>query len=376
MSTTTPIPFLDLKTPHRELADEILPVWKRILEGAGFIGGPEVAGFEEEFAKFTGTEHCVSVSSGTDALLLAMVAMGVGDGAEVITVPHTFIATTEAITQAGGKPVFVDVDHATGTMDPAKLEAAITPRTRLIVPVHLYGQPADMKPIGEIAERHGIPVLEDAAQAHGAEYHGAPAGSLGRGAAFSFYPGKNLGACGEAGAFVTRDKDLADRVRVLRDHGQPKKYHHDVEGYNARCDALQAAALRIKLRHLPRWNDQRREAAAAYRAGLAGSGVEIPAELQGRKHVYHLFVVRHPQRDEIQRALGEQQIHTGLHYPIPLHRQAAYAAMGLKDGDFPQSERWAYQGVSLPMFPGMTSEQVARVCEAIKEMKLEPAAVS
>ena len=279
MTDVDPIPFLDLRTPHRALADEILPEWKEILENAAFVGGPRLEQFESDFARFQQTEHCVAVANGTDALRVALVAMGVKPGDEVITVPHTFIATTEAITQAGGTPVFVDVDEKSGTMDPAALEAAITPKTRVIVPVHLYGQHADIDPILEIARARGIQVLEDAAQAHGAEYNGRRAGNHGAAAAsFSFYPGKNLGACGEAGAVVTADADLAARMRMLRDHGQAKKYHHAVEGYNARCDSLQAVALRIKLRHLDGWNEERRQAAAWYAAGLADSGVKVPED--------------------------------------------------------------------------------------------------
>lgn len=367
-----PIPFLDLKTPHRELSDEILAVWKRLLENAAFIGGAEVEGFEQEFAAFTEMPHCVGMSSGTDALRLAVIALGVKPGDEVITAAHTFIATTEAISQGGGKPVLVDIDPVTATLDPEAVEAAITPRTRLIVPVHLYGQPADMDPILETARRHSIRVLEDAAQAHGARYKGRAAGSMGDAAGFSFYPGKNLGACGDAGATTTPDPEIDARMRMLRDHGQSQKYHHAVEGWTARLDALQAAALRIKLRHLARWNEQRREAARWYGELLEGSALLLPREASDRVHVYHLYVVRHPDRDRIQKTLADREVASGLHYPVPLHLQKAYAGLGYSEGDFPNSERWARHGLSLPIFPGITREQVERVAEVLRGIDLEP----
>ncbi len=367
------IPFLDLKTPHRELSSEILAAWKALLESAEFIGGVQVAEFEKAFAAFTGCRHCVGMNSGTDALRIALEAMELPRGGEVVTAANTFIATTEAITQAGGTPVLVDVDPITGTMDPERLRRAITPKTEVIVPVHLYGQPADLNPILELAREHKARVLEDAAQAHGAEYHGARAGSIGEAAAFSFYPGKNLGACGDAGAIVTNDAKVAATARMLGDHGQSKKYHHEMEGYNARLDALQAAALSIKLKHLDAWTEQRRAVAVRYREGLQGSGVAVPLEAAGRKHVYHLFVIRHPKRDAIRSDLLENGIQTGLHYPVPLHLQKPYRKMGLSRGSFPESERWAEHGLSLPMFPGLTDDQIGRVCEVIKNMRLEPA---
>jgi dTDP-4-amino-4,6-dideoxygalactose transaminase len=352
---------------HRPLVDEILAAWRGLVEGAAFVGGQEVAAFEQEFAAYAGTRECVGVGSGTDALRLALLAMEVRPGDEVITAPHTFIATSEAITQAGATPVFVDVDRRTGTLDPERVERAITPRTRVLLPVHLYGQPAAVDVLLEIASRHGLDVLEDAAQAHGAEFRGRRVGSFGRAAAFSFYPGKNLGACGEAGAVTSDDADLMARLRVLRDHGQRQKYHHEVEGYNARLDALQAAALRIKLRHLDAWNQARRHCAATYGRELAGAGVELPEEVPPRRHVWHLYVVRHPRRERIQTHLAERKIGTGLHYPVPLHLQPAYASLGHGVGSFPESERWASQGLSLPMFPGLTEEQIGRVAEAVRE---------
>lgn len=361
-----PVPFVDLKSPHRAMSTEILAVWKDILEDAAFVGGAQVEAFEAEFAHFVGARHCVGTSNGTDALRLALVAMGIRAGDEVITVPHTFIATTEAITLAGGRPVFVDVDRATGTIDPSLVERAITPRTRFLIPVHLYGQPADLDPLLELARKHDLQILGDACQAQGAEYRGRRVGAIETAAAFSFYPGKNLGACGDAGAVTTDDASLAARLRVLRDHGQARKYHHEVEGSNARLDALQAAALRIKLRRLDAWNESRRMHAGRYLERLSSTPIELPQELAGRKHVYHLFVVRHPQRDRIQAALTEQGIGTGLHYPVPLHLQPAYHHLGLRSGSFPESERWASQGLSLPMFPDLTEEQVERVCVAVQ----------
>ena len=372
MSRTTPpisapVPFLDLATPHVELAGEILGAWEKILRQAAFVGGPELTAFEAEFARYTGTARAVGVASGTDALRFALLAMGLRPGDEVITVPHTFIATTEAITQAGGRPVFVDVDARTATLDPTKLEAAIGPRTRGVIPVHLYGQTADMDPILAIARRHGLWVLEDACQAHGARYGSRKAGTMGTAAAFSFYPGKNLGACGEAGAVTTDDAALADAIARLRDHGQSQKYHHAVEGYNGRLDAIQAAALRIKLPHLDGWNDARRRHAQTYAAQLAASGVEIPEQAPGREHVWHLYVIRHPERERIRTALAAAGIGTGLHYPVPLHLQAAYAALGHGPGAFEVSERWASHGLSLPMFPGLRDDQIERVCRAVRE---------
>ena len=366
-TTTSPkIPFLDLATPHADLHDEILAEWSQILKSAAFIGGPALDQFEAAFAKFAGSRLAVGVSNGTDALRLALLAMGISPGDEVITSPHTFIATTEAISQAGGRPVFVDVQEATGNIDPELIEQALTPRTRFLLPVHLYGQTADMDPILELARRHGLRVLEDASQAHGAEYRGRRAGSLAEAAAFSFYPGKNLGACGEAGAITTDDDDLAARLRQLRDHGQRMKYHHDIEGYNARLDALQAAALTIKLRHIDDWTERRRDRARRYSAGLEGSGVELPLETPGNKHVYHLYVIRHRWRDALKSALEEAGIGTGLHYPVPLHLQTAYNSMGLGPGTFPVAERWASWGLSLPMFPTLSDEQVDRVVDAVR----------
>jgi len=361
------IPFVDLASLHAELHDEILAAWSQILKSAAFIGGHAVERFETDFATFTGARRAVGLGSGTDAIRLALLAMDVRPGDEVVTVPHTFIATTEAITQAGGRPVFVDVDEATGTLDPALVERALTPKTRVLLPVHLYGQTADMAPLLDIARRRGLRVLEDACQAHGAEYHGRRAGSLADAAAFSFYPGKNLGACGEAGAVTTDDDDLAGKIRRLRDHGQREKYLHESEGFNARLDALQAVVLTLKLKHIDAWTEARRGHARRYLEALAGTELELPHEAAGRRHVYHLFVVRHRTRDRLRERLEARGIGTGLHYPVPLHLQQAYAHLGLGPGSFPHSERWAFSGLSLPMFPSLTEAQVDRVCDALCE---------
>jgi dTDP-4-amino-4,6-dideoxygalactose transaminase len=387
------IPFVDLVTMHRELEPELTAVFKRVIETAGFIGGPEVEGFEREFAQFCDTKHSVGVNSGTDALRFALTAAGVQPGDIVLTVPHTFIATTEAISQTGARPDFIDIDGRTFNMDPEKLRQyletscvldKITGRyvhktlgkpVTAVVPVHLYGQMADMDAILEIAERYKLIVIEDACQAHGAEYFSKKrnrwlkAGSVGRAAAFSFYPGKNLGACGEGGAVTTDDQEIARKVAMLRDHGQSKKYYHDVEGYNGRLDSLQAGLLRVKLKHLARWNEQRAQSAQRYNELLATmSGfVTLPYEPSSSRAVYHLYVVRTQNRDELQKHLNEAGVGTGIHYPIPVHLQAAYSSFGWKKGDFPQSEEAAEQILSLPMFAGLTADQQKRVAETISQ---------
>jgi dTDP-4-amino-4,6-dideoxygalactose transaminase len=385
------IPFLDLVTPHRELEEELVAVFKQALETAGFIGGPMVAGFERDFARFCGTRHCVGVGSGTDAVRFALIATGVKPGDVVVTVPNTFIATTEAITQAGATPDFVDVDERTYNMDPERLRYYLqalcsvdgtTGRVynkRLgrpvtaIVPVHLYGQPADMDPILDLAERFGLLVVEDACQAHGAEYFSRKekswkkAGAIGKAAAFSFYPGKNLGACGEAGAVTTNDDEIARRVRMLRDHGQAQKYYHDLEGYNGRLDSVQAGVLQIKLRHLTAWNAKRRECARRYQELLGSADQELclPYEPSWAKAVYHLYVVRVQNRDALQKHLAEVGIGTGIHYPIPLHVQKAYANLGYRKGDFPVCEEAAAEILSLPMYPGLGDEQQRRIAQNV-----------
>ena len=367
VNRTTSIPFLDLVTQHRTLEQDLVSAFRRALSSAGLDrGGPEVEAFEREFAAFTGAPGCVGVNSGTDALRFAYQAVGVRPGDEVITVPNTFIATTEALTQAGATIRFVDVDDGTLTMDP-RAGAAIGSRTVGLVPVHLHGQPADMDPLLDLARRHGLWVVEDAAQAHGALYKGRGVGTLGALGAFSFYPGKNLGACGEGGAVVGSDPVRLETVRRLREHGQSRKYHHETEGYNGRLHAIQAAFLRVKLPHLAGWNERRRRVASLYRAGLADlAEVRLPVEAPYARHVYHVFAIRAERRDELQAHLTRLRIGTGLHYPLPLHLQPAYRHLGLANAAFPVTEAAAATMLSLPMFPELTSDQVGHVAECIR----------
>ncbi len=338
-----------------------------VVDRSAFAGGPYVASFEDDFSKFCGVSHSVGLGNGTDALWLALLALGVGPGDEVITVPHTFLATAEAISYCGARPVFVDIDPRTYTMDPARIEQAITPRTKAIIPVHLYGQTADMDPIMEIARRRQLFVIEDACQAHGAEYKGRKAGSIGHAGCFSFYPGKNLGAWGEAGAVTTNDAELAQRIRQYRDHGQSVKYHHSVIGWNARMDGIQGVVLRAKLRILAAGNAARRAHAALYDELLAGEP-KVVRPLVGSQnvHVYHLYVVRVKNRDAVMQALGQRGVGTGIHYPRPVHLQAAYAHLGLGPGAFPVTESCAGEIVSLPMFPELKPEQVRTVAQELK----------
>jgi len=366
-TSAAPIPFLDLVAQHRGLENQLVEAFRRAVQGARFINGPEVIGFEQEFATFVGAGGCVGVSSGTDALRFALGALGLRPGDEVITTPHTFIATTEAVTQAGGTLRFVDVDERTMTIDPKLIASAVTPRTVGILPVHLYGHPADMDPILGLARKKGLWVLEDACQAHGAKYRGRQVGAIGDLAAFSFYPGKNLGACGDAGAVTGGKAELLDVVRRLREHGQGQKYYHDTEGYTGRLDAIQAAFLRIKLPHLAGWIDGRRRAASWYGEALAGiAGVQTPQEAEWANHVYHLYVIRVDHRADLQEHLGRLGIGTGLHYPLPLHLQRAYVHLGFKRGTFPVAERTSDRLLSLPMFAELTEGDVARVADAIR----------
>jgi dTDP-4-amino-4,6-dideoxygalactose transaminase len=356
------VPFLDLKAQNDPLRSEILSSIEEVISRSAFAGGPFVAKFEEEFAAFCRTRHAVGVGNGTDALWFALLALGVGPGDEVITVAHTFMATAEAISFCGARPVFVDIDEATYTLDPGLLERAITSRTKAIVPVHLYGQMADMDPIMEIAGRHKLVVIEDACQAHGAEYKGRSAGSIGHAGCFSFYPGKNLGAFGEAGAVVTNDPALAARIQVLRDHGQETKYHHSVIGWNGRMDGIQAAVLSVKLRHLARGNDARRTIAALYGKLLAPSDhLVVPSVATNAKHVFHLYVVRIKGRDKVLESLAARGISCGIHYPKPVHLQNAYTQLGLGRGSLPVTELCADEVLSLPMFPELTQTQVETV---------------
>ena len=361
------IPFLDLKAHHEPIRAEIMAAIGEVVDDNAFAGGPFVARFEEEYARFCRTRGCVGVGNGTDALWLALLGLGIGAGHEVITVPMTFMATAEAITYAGAKPVFVDIDPATYTMDPAKLEAAITPRTRAIIPVHLFGQCADMDPILAIAAKHNLFVVEDAAQAQGALYKGKPAGSMGHAGAFSFYPGKNLGAWGEAGAVTSNDTDLLNRIKMYREHGQEKKYYHDVVGWNARMDGIQAAVLRVKLKYLDKANEARRKVAALYRDLLNQiPEIALPVESPVARHIYHVYAVRLDQRDEVMKQLSGRGVATGVHYPVPLHLQKAYRHLGLVRGSFPVAERCAAEFMSLPMFPELSVAQTTTVAQELK----------
>ena len=362
------IPFVDLKAQYRSIKPEVTAAIAGVLESCEFTLGSEVAAFEKEFAAYCRGEHGVGVNSGTSALHLALLAAGVGPGDEVITVPFTFLATVSAIDYTGARPVFVDVDPRTLTMDPAALEAAITPRTRAVIPVHLYGRPADMDPIVAIARRHGLVVIEDAAQAHGAEYKGRRAGSLGEMACFSFYPGKNLGAYGEGGLVVTDSPEYTRTLRMLRDWGAEKKYEHVLKGYNYRMEGIQGAVLRVKLRHLDDWTEARRAAAARYDELLVDSGVETPPPAPDARHVYHIYAVRTASRQAWQDALKEQGIQTGVHYPVPVHLQPAFADLGYRAGQFPASERAAKEVLSLPMFPELTTAQCEAVCGAVRRL--------
>jgi dTDP-4-amino-4,6-dideoxygalactose transaminase len=363
------IPFLDLVTPHIELEEELIAVARKTIRTAHFIGGEEVESFEKEFASFCDAQNCIGVGSGTDALRFALIASGVGKGDTVVTVPNTFIATTEAISQAGAEIAFVDIDERTYNMDPEKLKEYLetNPKVKAVIPVHLYGQMCDMDAILALAEKYNLIVIEDACQAHGAQYFSKKqnrwfkAGSMGKAAAFSFYPGKNLGACGEGGAVTTNDLEIAKKVRMLRDHGQAKKYYHDMEGYNGRLDAIQAGFLRVKLRHIDEWNSKRREAAARY--GELLTGIVIPYEPDWSKAVYHLYIVRVANREALQKKLSDAGIGTALHYPVPLHLQNAYSS---KSGVFPMTEKVATEILSLPMFPQLQPDLQRYVAEQIK----------
>lgn len=362
------VPFVDLRRGIRAIRPALDAAMAEVVDSAAFVGGAAVARFEERFARFCGTAHAVGVASGTDALLFALIAAGVQPGDEVVTVPNTFIATAEAIVQAGARVVFADVDPATLALDPARLERAITPRTRAVVPVHLFGRPADMEAIGAIARARGVEVVEDACQAHGSRAGDKRAGALGRAAAFSFYPGKNLGAFGEAGAVTTDDAALAARCRMLRDHGQREKYVHELSGWNGRLDAIQAAVLSVKLDHLEAGNARRKGHAALYRELLAGAaGVALPcpdtANVVGNEH---LFVVRLRSRDAVARALRERGVVTGVHYPVPLHLQQAYRGLGYREGDFPAAEAACREVLSLPMFPELEEAEVHRVASELR----------
>jgi len=363
------VPFLDLKAHHEPIRPELESAIREVLDSNAFAGGPFVAKFEQDFAAFCGTSHAIGVGNGTDALWLTLLALGVGPGDEVITAPMTFMATAEAISFCGATPVFVDIDERTYTLDPEKLERAISPRTKAVIPVHLFGQVADMDPVLEIAGRHGLPVIEDACQAHGAEFRGRKAGSLGIAGCFSFYPGKNLGGLGEAGAVVTNNTELQTRIQMLRDHGQAKKYHHALVGWNARMDGIQGAALRVKLKYLNKGNESRRAHARAYSQNLAEiAELVLPTEAEYARHVYHLYVVRLQNRDRILQEMAQRGIACGIHYPIPVHLQEAYRFLGHKKGSFPVAERCADEFLSLPLYPELTAEQIGIVARELRDL--------
>jgi dTDP-4-amino-4,6-dideoxygalactose transaminase len=360
------VPFLDLHAQYETIRPEIALAMQQVLDRGVFASGPFVDQFEREFALFCQCRYAIGVSSGTAALGLALSGLGIGHDDEVITVPNSFIATAEAISYCGARPVFVDVDARTYTMNPALLEAAVTPRTKAVIPVHLFGHMADMDPIMEVARAHRLFVIEDACQAHGARYRGRPAGSIGDAGCFSFYPGKNLGAYGEAGAIVTNSVELKTKTRLLRDHGQMRKNHHTVIGWNARMDELQAAILSVKLKHLEAWNKARRGHAQIYRALLAGlDNVILPREAIDAKHAYHIYAIRVRNRDRVLKALAEKGIQCGVHYPMPLHLQEAYHFLGWRQGSFPTAEKCAEQLLSLPMFPELTKDQIEYVADEI-----------
>ena len=360
------IPLVDLKAQYASIKPEIDTAVQRVLDETDFISGSAVSEFERSFAAYCGTRSAVGLANGTDALQLSLLALGVGKGDEVVTAVNTFIATSEAISAAGARPVFVDNDPQTYTIDVNKIEEKITPRTKAIIPVHLYGQPAAMDAINAIALHHNLAVVEDAAQAHGASYKGKTVGTLGKLACFSFYPGKNLGAYGDAGAIATNDEALASRVRMLANHGRLKKYEHEIEGYNSRLDTLQAAVLCVKLRHLRAWTEKRQQNASTYSQLLSrAADIVTPVVHSDAVHVYHLYVVRVQQREKVQQALREAGIATGIHYPIPLHMQPAYKHLGLPAGSFPVAERFASEILSLPMYPELSADQIAFICDML-----------
>jgi dTDP-4-amino-4,6-dideoxygalactose transaminase len=363
------VPFLDLQSHHAPLRDALLEAIRAVIDRNAFAGGPFVARFEEQFAAYCGTRHAVGVGSGTEALWLTLLALGIGPGDEVITVPSTFMATAEAITYAGATPVFVDIEEETYTLDAELLERAMTRRTAAIIPVHLFGHVADMDPILELAELHELPVIEDACQAHGATYKGRRAGSLGTAGCFSFYPGKNLGAFGEAGAITTDDPALADRLRIFRDHGQDRKYHHSMIGWNARMDGIQAAVLEVKLKQLDRNNQLRCQHAARYHERLRElEDVILPFPASYAEPVFHVYAVRVPERDRVLRELAEREIHCGIHYPVPVHLQQAYRHLELGPESFPVAERCADEFLSLPMYPELTDDQIDAVANALADV--------
>ncbi len=366
MKMNQPIPYLDLPAQMRPLRKEIDAVIAKTLDNCSFCLGPDVVQFENDFARYCGAQHGIGFNSGTSALHVAMLLLNVGAGDEVITTPHTFVATSWAISYVGAKPVYVDIDDQTFTMDPKLVERAITPRTKAVMPVHLYGQPCDLDPLLEICRKHKLPLVEDAAQAHGAKYRGKVVGTFGAMSGFSFYPGKNLGAYGEGGALVTNSQPYAARARSLREHGSTQRYFHDEVGFNYRMEGIQGAVLGVKLRHLEKWTQGRRRVAQRYNELLAGTPLQLPREADYAESVYHCYVVRHPRRDDLKKHLEAQKISCALHYPLPLHLQKCYASLGYHQGDFPVAEKAARECLSLPIYPELTDEQIEIVADGIK----------
>ncbi|MBS8266267.1 DegT/DnrJ/EryC1/StrS family aminotransferase [Mesobacillus boroniphilus] len=362
------IPFLDLKAQYKSIESEVKEAVAKIFEDCAFVGGKEVATFEKNFADYCHASYCIGVGNGTDALWLTLKAMGIGHGDEVIVPANTFIASSEAITATGARPVFVDHDKETYTINTEEIPSRITEKTKAIMAVHLYGQPADMDPILEIAARHGLKVIEDAAQAHGAEYKGRRVGSIGDAACFSFYPGKNLGAYGDGGAVVTNDKELAGLVRLLSQHGSKVKYIHEIAGYNSRLDGIQAAILNVKMNYIEQWTEARRKNASLYREMLKDTNIILPVEKEDVRHVYHLFVIRIKDREDVQKKLLDRGIQTGIHYPAPIHLTEAYRDLGIPARTFPLSEEYADNLLSLPMYAELTKNQIRKICDALKEI--------
>ncbi|HEX3797836.1 MAG TPA: DegT/DnrJ/EryC1/StrS family aminotransferase [Verrucomicrobiae bacterium] len=361
-----PIPYFDLPAQLRPLRKELDAVIAKTLDNCSFCLGPDVAQFERDFAVYCGAQHAVGFNSGTSALHVAMLLLNIRPGDEVITTPFTFVATSWAISYVGAKPVYVDIEDQTFNLDPKLVEKAITPRTKAIVPVHLYGQPCDLDPLLEICRKHKLPLVEDAAQAHGAKYRGKVVGTFGAMSEFSFYPGKNLGAAGEGGALVTNDAAYAARAKSLREHGSTQRYYHDEVGFNYRMEGIQGAVLGVKLKHLDKWTHERRRVAHRYHELLKDTPLQLPLEADYAESVYHVYAVRHPRRDDLKKHLDENQVGCGLHYPLPLHLQKCYSNLGYKAGDFPVSEKAARECLSLPMFPDLTEEQIQRVVSVIK----------
>ena len=362
-----PVPYLDLRAQLKPLRAELDAAIARTLDNCYFCLGADVAQFEKDFAVFCDASHALGFNSGTSALHVAMLLLGVGPGDEVITTPYTFIATSWAISYCGAKPVYVDIDEATFNLNPALIEKAITPRTKAVLPVHLYGQPFDVDAVAAVCQKHNLPFVEDAAQAHGAKYKGRPVGTFGAVSCFSFYPAKNLGACGEGGALVTNDSALAARAKSLREHGSTVRYHHDEIGYNYRLEGIQGAVLGVKLKHLAAWTRERQRIAARYAELLADTPLQLPTVTPGNESAWHLYTVRSPRRDELKKFLDENKIGNAVHYPLPLHLQKAYASLGYKSGDFPVAEKASGEVLSLPMFPELTDAQIGRVAAVVRE---------